>query len=79
MARSRDANYIAATSLEDFQGQLNFILQRLNDRLDKLEGIRDDFESDQGGTFAGPVTATAMTISDDNETTIHALGDDDSN
>ena len=79
MAKSRDANYVAAQDIPGLIQQLNFILPRLSDRLDKLEGIRDEFESDQGGTFAGPVAATSMTIADDNETTIHSLGDDDSN
>ena len=40
MTRSRDNVQISAGSLDDALAQLNFILQRFNDRLDALEGIR---------------------------------------
>lgn len=75
MAKSRDSNTVTANSLPELVSQLNFVLQRLSDRLDKLEGIRDSFDSSSDGSFEGSLTAQAVEISDDNGTALHSLGD----
>lgn len=67
MPKSRDNAQIAATNFDDLLVQLNFILQRFNDRLDKLEGLRSSFETEGGGAFKGRVTIT------DDGTELHSL------
>ncbi len=74
MPKSRDVNQISATSLEDLQNQLNFILQRFSDRLDKLEGIRDSFATESGGSFGEAVAAPSFEVADEDSETIHAMG-----
>lgn len=74
-ARSRDSSLIVATEIGELIGQLNFILQRMNDRLDKLEGLRDEFDSQSGGNFEGGLTAHSMSIHDDSDgTELHSFG-----
>lgn len=75
MARSRDASHVAATDIGELVVQLNFILQRINDRIDKLEGIRESFDSQSGGNFEGVVTARSIVLHDETVTEIHSLGD----
>jgi hypothetical protein len=75
VTKSRDASFIVAQDLQGALVQLNFLLARISDRLDKLEGLRDSFESKNGGNFEGAVTAHSVAIHDDSFTDIHALGD----
>lgn len=76
MAKSKDASFITASDLPEALSQINFILQRINDRIDKLEGLRDAFDSQSGGNFEGGVTAHSLSIHDDDtETELHSLGE----
>lgn len=74
MPKSRDANFVSAVDFPDAINQLNFILSRLADRIDRLEGLREEFQSDQGGNFDGALTAHTIEIHDENMTIIHSLG-----
>ena len=47
--------------------ELNFILARIADRLDKLEGIRGEAE------IEGTLSSGAIEISDEDDTVIHSL------
>jgi hypothetical protein len=40
MAKSRDSYRITGRTVEELQRELNFLLQRMADRMDKIEGIR---------------------------------------
>jgi hypothetical protein len=73
MPKSRDSSLISAADVPELVNQLNFILQRFADRLDKIEGIRDSFES-ADATFDGPVEATSLLVKDGTET-LHSLGE----
>lgn len=64
MPKTRDNSQI----IEGDWSGLNFLLQRIADRLDKLEGLRDTLETEGGGAFKGRITVT-----DDNDTEIHSL------
>jgi hypothetical protein len=61
---TRELYQISATTLEGLVRELNFILQRQADRLDKLEGIRGDTDV----TVSGNITVT-----DEDDATIHSL------
>jgi hypothetical protein len=78
MAKSRDANNVTASTLVELVSQLNLLLPRFSDRLDKLEGIRDSFSSDSAGNFEGGLTAHAIEIQDtaNGNEIIHSLGED---
>lgn len=60
--------------LPALRAEVNFIFQRIMDRLDKLEGLRDSFESESSGSFAGSVSADSVKVTDSNDTTVHSLG-----
>jgi len=68
MAKTKDVAQITASNLQDALVQLNFILQRFNDRLDALEGIRGEFDTDAGATIAGHAK-----VYDDNDNLIHSF------
>lgn len=74
MAKSRDASQIVATDINGVVSELNFILQRIFDRLDKLEGLRDSFGTEGSGEFGGAVSAASVSIADSSETVVHSLG-----
>ena len=40
----RDNYQLSADNFEDLKSELNFLLQRIADRIDKMEGIRGDAE-----------------------------------
>ena len=69
MTRSRDSVNISASTLEDAVSQLNFILQRFNDRLDKLEGLRDSFETEDGASIKGYAR-----VYDEDDNLVHSMG-----
>lgn len=73
MAKTRDLSQIQATDLEGLKSELNFILQRLTDRLDKLEGLGASFSTERGGEFADSVTAPTFSVSDASDV-LHSLG-----
>lgn len=60
---------VDAMNLEDLKDQLNFILQRIADRLDKLEGIRD--KADLVGKSLE--VAGDVTVLDSDSQTIHSM------
>jgi len=66
---SREFYIIAGNTPEDLHRELNFILQRISDRLDKLEGIRGKTEFDAAGVdVVGDVI-----VKDSDEETIHSM------
>lgn len=66
---SREQYTITGNSIEELKTTLNFILQRLADRLDKLEGIRGttDFVG-SGMTVTG-----AVSVNDSDDELIHSM------
>lgn len=40
MAKTRDSYRVTGRTVEELQRELNFLLQRMADRMDKIEGIR---------------------------------------
>ena len=74
MAKSKDSNQIVASDLQEAIGQLNFILARLSDRIDKLEGIRDSFRSRDDGQFDGSLQSGSFTVYDTDDTLLHEIG-----
>ena len=66
MPKTRDNTYITGT--DSLVQELNFALQRIYDRLDKLEGLRNSLETEGGGAFKGTVKVT-----DADDTEIHRL------
>jgi hypothetical protein len=61
---TRELYQVTATTVEGLVRELNFILQRQADRLDKLEGIR-------GGVDI--TTSSNVVVTDSDDETIHSL------
>lgn len=76
MAETREVYLITGNDLESVKRQLNGFLARLADRVDKLEGLRGELET-ESGTFGGDVTIheSAVLVKDENDTTLHSLGE----
>lgn len=70
MPATRDSYQIFANDFEQLKNELNFILQRIADRLDKMEGIRGT----SSPTFEDVAVGGDITVSDENDTVIHSLG-----
>ena len=47
MSKTRENYQLSANSVYELVAQLNFILQRISDRLDKIEGLRGESEVEQ--------------------------------
>jgi hypothetical protein len=65
VAKTRDNYQVTGNTVPELVNSLNFLLQRIADRLDKLEGIR--------GSTDGISTAGDLTVLDEDENTIHSL------
>lgn len=73
MANSREIYLITGNDLESIKRQLNGYLSRLADRVDKLEGLRGELET-ESGTFAGDITANAdVIVNDERGEKIHSM------
>lgn len=73
MATTRENYQISAIDLEGLVSRLNFILARIADRLDKVEGLRTELET-QGGTFAGDINANGdLFVNDEDSNRIHSM------
>jgi len=73
VARTREVYIVTGGDLEAIKRQLNGYLTRLADRMDKLEGLRGELET-ESGTFDGDVTANAdVLVNDDNGNLIHSM------
>lgn len=73
MARTREVYIVTGGDLEAIKRQLNGYLTRLADRMDKLEGLRGELET-ESGTFGGDITANAdVIVNDENGDLIHSL------
>ena len=73
MPKTRDNYQISAGDITGLVPRLNFILSRISDRLDKLEGIRDEMET-ASGTFTGDVTTKGdVKVTDTNSNTLHSM------
>ena len=47
MSKTRENYQLSANSVYELVAQINFILQRISDRLDKIEGLRGESEVEQ--------------------------------
>ena len=47
MSKTRENYQLSANNIYELVAQLNFILQRISDRLDKIEGLRGESEVEQ--------------------------------
>jgi len=73
VARTREVYIVTGGDLEAIKRQLNGYLTRLADRMDKLEGLRGELET-ESGTFGGDITANAdVIVNDENGDLIHSL------
>lgn len=73
MAETREVYLITGSDLESVKRQLNMFLARLADRIDKLEGLRGELET-ESGHFAGDVTVSAdVIVNDDDGQEIHSF------
>lgn len=78
---SRENYLITSRDIEGIKRDLNFILQRLADRLDKIEGVRGlpdvasalEIVSLTAGRLS--IANNDLKIKDATETTIHLFGD----
>jgi hypothetical protein len=73
MPRSREVYLITGTTVDAVKTQLNTFLSRLSDRIDKIEGLRGELET-QSGTFSGPVTSEdSVRVNDPDGNLVHSL------
>lgn len=69
----RESYQIGATNVNDLVTSLNRILGRISDRLDKIEGLRDELET-ASGTFSGDVSSTSkLTRVDPDGNILHSM------
>lgn len=72
MPKAREFYLVTGNTVQEIKTQLNGFLSRLADRVDKIEGLRGELET-ESGTFQGDVTAPAVAVTDDSDTEIHSL------
>ena len=72
MAKTRDSNQITATDLPGVITDLNFLLQRMADRIDKLEGLRDTFLTVDDASVEGVLTVEGLQIKDSTGTVVQS-------
>lgn len=75
MPKTRDSYLVRSSKDPELAQQLTFYLSRIADRLDKLEGIRGEFDAESDGNFEGSVTAHGIKIHDpdDDDTVLHEM------
>jgi hypothetical protein len=66
---SKDVYQVSASSLPELVTMLNFILTRLTDRLDKMEGVRDVSDPVYNDVAVGG----DITVKDKDSNVIHSL------
>jgi hypothetical protein len=62
MAKTKDNLLVTATDLESLRTELNFLFQRIADRLDAMEGIRGEASIEN-----------SMEVTDEDGNVIHSL------
>ena len=67
--QSKDSYLISGNSLDDVKREINFVMQRIMDRLDKMEGVRDV----SSPTFNDVAVGGDITVTDDDDEVIHSL------
>ena len=73
MPTTKENYQISATDLPGVVQRINFVLARIADRLDKVEGLRGEFET-KSGTFSEDITAKKdMIVQDADGNTIHSM------
>jgi hypothetical protein len=79
MPTTKENYQIQATDMNGLVMRLNSALARISDRLDKIEGLRGELET-ESGTFggnvvsAGSVTGKSVVVNDaDSETPLHSM------
>lgn len=63
MPTTKENYQISGNDLSGVVARLNFVLARIADRLDKIEGLRNELET-EGATFSGSVRVTKGTAQD---------------
>ncbi len=69
MPTSRENYQIQANDLQGMLLRLNSVLARISDRLDKIEGLRDELET-AGATFTGDITTDGNVIVNEEDAAI---------
>ena len=67
--QTKDRYLISGNSLDDVKRELNFVMQRIADRLDKMEGVRGT----SSPTFDDVAVGGDITVTDDDDEVIHSL------
>lgn len=69
MPNSRDFYRITGNTTEEMRNELNYIFQRLMDRLDKAEGLRGTISP----VFSDVSVGGEITLKDENDTVLHSF------
>lgn len=71
---TKETYQVAAQTLPEALARLNFIFARLADRLDKIEGLRGELET-EGATFGSDIAVenAAVLVNDEDGKVIHSL------
>jgi hypothetical protein len=73
VARTKDSYQLSGNSIPEITNRLNFFLARISERLDRIEGLRGNLET-QAGTFDGDITANSdVLVNDEDGALIHSL------
>lgn len=75
MPKSRVSVQLSANTVDQLRTELQFILQQMSDRIDKLEGVRGTPAFQSEATFNGDVIAngTDVIVKDSNGNKIHSM------
>jgi hypothetical protein len=71
---TKETYQIAGNSLSEVINRLNFVLARIADRLDKIEGLRGELET-EGATLGGDllIEQSSIQIKDEDDAVVHSL------
>ena len=73
MPTTKENYQISATDMAGVVQRINFVLARIADRLDKLEGLRGELET-ESGTFSGDIISKKnVIVKDADDNTIHSM------
>ena len=73
MAKTRDNYQITGQTVEELVRNLNFLLQRLADRMDKIEGIRGTSSIEGDVAAQNLIVSGDVTVNDADGETLHSL------
>ena len=71
---TKESYQISAQTMQALVTSLNRVLGRISDRLDKIEGLRGELET-QGATFEGDVILSNvdLTVNDEDGVKVHSM------